>query len=118
MTETLRARQAVPAPVSGVRALLKSPWGAFALRRLGGLVLSLALLILLTFLIVPLIPGDPAIAILGPGATAESIAIMREKLHLDVPLWEQFGIYLQGLGSLDLGTSFRYSTPVLTTIFT
>ena len=118
MTETQRARQTIPAPVSGARALVRSPWGAFAVRRLGGLVLSVALLILLTFLIVPLIPGDPAIAILGPGATADSIAIMREKLHLDVPLWEQFGIYIQGLGTLDLGTSFRYSTPVLTTIFT
>jgi peptide/nickel transport system permease protein len=100
------------------RAVFGNPWVSFAVRRGGGLILSLGLLVVLTFLIIPLIPGDPAIAILGPGATADSIAIMREKLHLDVPLWDQFGIYLQGLASLDLGTSFRYQTPVLATIFT
>ena len=104
--------------MSSFQRVFKSAWGAFALRRLGGLVLSLALLILMTFLMVPLIPGDPAIAILGPGATAESIAIMHQRLHLDVPLWNQFTIYLQGLGSFDLGSSFRYSTPVVATIFT
>jgi len=117
MSVDVTTREAGARP-GGFLNLVRSPWGAFTLRRLGGLVLSLALLILLTFLIVPLIPGDPAIAILGPGASAESIALMREKLNLDVPLWEQFGIYLQGLGTFDLGTSFRYSTPVLSTIFT
>ena len=102
----------------GLRDFFRSPWGSFAVRRVGGLILSVSFLILLTFAIVPLIPGDPAIAILGPGATAESIALMREKLNLDTPLVQQFGTYLQGLSSFDLGTSFRYQTPVLSTIFT
>jgi peptide/nickel transport system permease protein len=90
----------------------------FALRRAGGLVLSLSLLVLLTFLIIPLIPGDPAIAILGPDATPEAIAEMRARLHLDDPLWQQFGRYLEGIVTGNLGESFRYSQPVATTIAT
>lgn len=95
-----------------------SGWGSFALRRLGGLVLSLGLLVLLTFLIVPLIPGDPAVAILGPNASADAVAALRERLHLDDPLPVQFLDYLHGLVTLDLGQSFRYNTPVTTTIAT
>ena len=107
------------APALGIRRrFTRSSWGGFALRRLGGLVLSLALLAILTFLIVPLIPGDPAIAILGPDATPASLAAMREKLHLDLPLWTQFGLYIQGLVTFDLGESFRYGSPVTTTILT
>lgn len=107
------------APRLGIhRRFARSSWGGFALRRLGGLILSLALLAILTFLIVPLIPGDPAIAILGPDATPASLAAMREKLHLDLPLWTQFGLYVQGLVTFDLGESFRYGSPVTTTILT
>ena len=100
------------------RRFAQSTWGAFALRRLGGLALSLTLLVVLTFLIVPLIPGDPAIAILGADATPASIAAVRDRLDLDLPLAQQFGRYLQGLATFDLGQSFRYGTPVTTTIST
>lgn len=96
----------------------RSTWGSFAIRRAGGLLLSVALLVLMTFLIVPLIPGDPAVAILGTDATPLAIAELRARLHLDLPLWQQFLHYLQSLASFDLGDSFRYSTPVLTTIVT
>jgi peptide/nickel transport system permease protein len=107
------------APALGIRRrFVRSSWGGFAIRRLGGLLLSFALLAILTFLIVPLIPGDPAIAILGPDATPEAIAALRERLNLDSPLWTQFALYAQGLFTFDLGASFRYGTPVTTTIMT
>lgn len=93
-------------------------WGAFVLRRLGGLALSLALLVVLTFLIVPLIPGDPAVAILGANASPDAVAALRERLHLDQPLPVQFLDYLRGLATFDLGQSFRYNTPVTATIAT
>lgn len=96
----------------------RSTWGSFAIRRAGGLLLSVALLVLMTFLIVPLIPGDPAVAILGPDARPEAVAALRERLNLDLPMWQQLGLYLQSLATFDLGDSFRYSTPVLTTIVT
>ncbi|WP_022879185.1 ABC transporter permease [Microbacterium sp. B19] len=95
-----------------------SGWGSFALRRLGGLALSLGLLVLLTFLIVPLIPGDPAVAILGPNASPDAVAALRERLHLNDPLPVQFLDYLRGLFTFDLGQSFRYNTPVTDTIAT
>lgn len=107
------------APAVGIhRRFAQSTWGGFTLRRLGGLVLSFGLLIMLTFLIVPLIPGDPARAILGTDATPESIAILRHKLHLDLPMWDQFVIYIRGIATFDLGTSFRFNTPVTSTILT
>jgi peptide/nickel transport system permease protein len=93
-------------------------WGAFVLRRLGGLALSLGLLVVLTFLIVPLIPGDPAVAILGANASPDAVAALRERLHLDQPLPVQFLDYLRGLTTFDLGESFRYNTPVTATIAT
>ncbi|MEP6843349.1 MAG: ABC transporter permease [Pseudolysinimonas sp.] len=107
------------APALGIRRrFARSDWGGFAVRRLGGLILSLALLVVLTFLIVPLIPGDPAIAILGSHATPQAIAVLHKKLHLDLPLPSQFVVYLRGLFTFDLGDSFRYGTPVATTIVT
>ncbi len=96
----------------------RHPWTTFALRRLGGLALSLGLLVVATFLIIPLIPGDPAIAILGADATPDAIARLRERLHLDDPLLTQFVRYLQGIVTLDLGQSFRYGIPVASTIAT
>lgn len=100
------------------RSFARSSWGGFAIRRLGGLLLSLTLLVTLTFLIVPLIPGDPALAILGPDATPAAVDAMRERLNLDQPFWTQLALYLQGLATFDLGESFRYGTAVSTTIQT
>jgi peptide/nickel transport system permease protein len=107
-----------PEASPGGRAALRSGWPAFLANRLVGLVLSLAVLVVATFLIVPLIPGDPAIAILGTQATKASIAALHLRLHLDDPLPVRFAAYLGGLAHLDLGTSFRYGTPVGTVIAT
>lgn len=99
-------------------AWLRSDWVLFALRRLGGLVLSLGLLVVGVFLIVPLIPGDPAVAMLGSNATPEAITALRERLGLNQPLFMQFVDFVGGLLSGDLGTSFRYGVPVTDIIAT
>ncbi|MFS0734131.1 ABC transporter permease [Microbacterium sp. 1P10UB] len=109
------AGAAQPAPPRRGR-LSRSSWGSFAIRRLGGLLLSFSLLVVLTFLIVPLIPGDPAVAILGPNASPGAVAALRERLNLDQPLPLQFLDYVKGLFTFDLGSSFRYNTPVTATI--
>ncbi|PRI12670.1 peptide ABC transporter permease [Leucobacter massiliensis] len=96
----------------GAAAWLRSDWAVFAVRRLGGLVLSFAVLVVGVFLIVPLIPGDPAVAMLGSNATPEAIAALRERLGLDQPLWLQFLDFVGGLFRGELGTSFRYGVPV------
>jgi peptide/nickel transport system permease protein len=57
--------------------------------------------------------GDPAVATLGPRARAEQIERFRERHGLDRPLPEQYGRYLVGLATLDLGTSWRDERRVL-----
>ncbi|MBC9936220.1 MULTISPECIES: ABC transporter permease [unclassified Leucobacter] len=91
---------------------LQSGWIAFGIRRAGGLLFSLALLVVITFLIVPLLPGDPAVAILGTKATPEAVEALRDKMGLNDPLPVQFLHYLGNIFQGELGTSFRYGIPV------
>jgi len=61
--------------------------------------------LLLGFLLMQVVPTDPATVRAGPTATPEVIAAIRADLGLDRPLWEQFGRYLWRLGQGDLGVS-------------
>ena len=75
------------------------------LRRLGQLVAVLALVSFGVFLLVALLPGDPAAAILGPGHPPEDYAALRSELGLDQPVLQR---YLEWLGNAltgDLGHS-------------
>lgn len=56
---------------------------------------------------------DPAIAIQGSYATAESIAFLRASLGLDEPLWQQYIMYMTGVMTGDLGVSLQNGRPVL-----
>ncbi len=98
-----------PAPPRGRG---RSLWVDYALRRAGGLLLSLSLLVVVTFFIVPLIPGDPAVAIAGADATTEQIEAIRQRLGLNDPLHVQFVRYLAGIFTGHLGDSFAYDQPV------
>ena len=66
----------------------------------------------LVFALIHLVPGDPAQAMLGEGASQEEIQRLRTSLGLDRPLLAQYTGFLGGLVRGDLGTSFRYNTPV------
>jgi ABC-type dipeptide/oligopeptide/nickel transport system permease component len=66
----------------------------------------------LVFSLIHLVPGDPAQAMLGETASASDVAELRTRLGLNRPLRVQYGEYLKGLLHADLGTSFRYNTPV------
>jgi peptide/nickel transport system permease protein len=79
----------------------------YALRRLLETVPILLGVTLLTFLILHLSPGDPAVLIGGPTATAEEIANIRARLDLDRPLPEQYLTFLGGLVRGDLGESVQ-----------
>jgi peptide/nickel transport system permease protein len=70
----------------------------------------------LVFSLIHLVPGDPAQAMLGDGATEADIADLRARLGLDRPLLEQYFRFMSGLIRGDLGTSFRTSQPVVTAI--
>jgi ABC-type dipeptide/oligopeptide/nickel transport system permease component len=66
----------------------------------------------LVFALIHLVPGDPAQSMLGEGASQEEVASLRHSLGLDRPLLAQYGSFLVGISHGDLGTSFRYGTPV------
>jgi len=66
----------------------------------------------LVFSLIHLIPGDPAQAMLGEGASEADVAELRRQLGLDRPLVEQYGAFLGGLARGDLGTSLRTGSPV------
>lgn len=70
----------------------------------------------LVFSLIHLVPGDPAQAMLGEGASAADVEDLRSRLGLDRPLLEQYGRFMSGLVTGDLGTSFRTSQPVVTAI--
>jgi peptide/nickel transport system permease protein len=69
-----------------------------------------------TFLLVRLIPGDPARTMLGTRATPTAIANIRAEYGFDEPLWVQYGYFLDHLAHGELGRSVLYRTEVLTLI--
>jgi peptide/nickel transport system permease protein len=66
----------------------------------------------LVFSLIHLVPGDPAQAMLGDGASPQDIAELRTNLGLDRPLPAQYASFLRSAVSGDLGTSFRTGQPV------
>jgi ABC-type dipeptide/oligopeptide/nickel transport system permease component len=70
----------------------------------------------LVFSLIHLVPGDPAQAMLGDGASERDITDLRSRLGLDRPLPEQYVRFMRGLVRGDLGTSFRTGQPVVSAI--
>ena len=66
----------------------------------------------LVFSLIHLIPGDPALAMLGETASQEDVDALRERLGLDRPLVAQYVAFLRGAARGDLGTSLRTNQPV------
>jgi peptide/nickel transport system permease protein len=84
----------------------------YVLRRLLYMIPVFLLISLFVFFMVRLVPGDPAIMILGQRATEENVALLREKLHLNDPIWVQYSVFLGNLLRGDLGDSMRQQRPV------
>jgi glutathione transport system permease protein len=79
----------------------------YILRRLAGLVPTLAIVAVLVFLFLHLLPGDPARLAAGPDATLETVEMVRQDLGLDRPLHEQFVRFVTGAVRGDFGRSIR-----------
>ncbi len=86
---------------------------AYIGRRLLFITPQLLGIVLVSFLLIKTIPGDPAVLMLGPTATPESIASLRTKMGLDQTLPVQFVFYVKALLHGDLGTSWQTTRPVL-----
>ncbi len=86
----------------------------FLLRRILATFPVMAVVAVLVFLLIHLSPGDPAALIAGDLATGEDIRKLRSALGLDLPLWQQFGLWIGRLLTGDLGTSIFTQVPVTT----
>jgi peptide/nickel transport system permease protein len=71
-------------------------------------------ILFVSFFLVKLIPGDPAVLMLGPFATDKALAELRAELGLDRTLIDQFLIYIGNVVQGDLGTSWQTTLPVTT----
>lgn len=85
----------------------------YILKRLLAVIPVLLGLSIIVFLIMALIPGNPAQAILGAYATPENVARVNTELGLDKPLWEQYFIWLGNILHGDFGRSYALNRPVL-----
>jgi peptide/nickel transport system permease protein len=70
----------------------------------------------LVFSLIHLVPGDPVRSMLGEGVSEQDVADVRARLGLDRPLYVQYGAFLTGLATGNLGTSLRTNQPVAAAI--
>ncbi|PYE26496.1 peptide/nickel transport system permease protein [Rhizobium sp. PP-CC-3A-592] len=82
------------------------------LRRFASLFLTLLAVSAVIFLVMDVLPGDPAAIMLGTSATPETLEALRRELGLDQPLVLRYLSWLAGVASGDLGNSYTYGVPV------
>jgi peptide/nickel transport system permease protein len=85
----------------------------YILRRLVALVLTLLAAALVIFVVLEILPGDPAAVTLGLNAAPEALAALRTEMGFDKPAVLRFFVWLGGLVTGDLGQSYTYRVPVL-----
>ncbi len=87
--------------------------GGYILKRLISAIPVLLGITIIVFLIMSLIPGDPATAILGSYATPENVAKINRDLGLDKPLVQRYFIWLSNMLTGDFGRSYSLNRPVI-----
>ena len=87
--------------------------GAFLVKRLIFSLVTLLAVLTLVFVVVRIVPGDPAQVILGDQADAAAIAALRQRLGLDRPMAEQYLSFLGGVMRGDWGVSLVSGRPVI-----
>ncbi len=88
----------------------------FLAKRIAILAATLLATSLIVFLVLEILPGDPAQVMLGIDAQPETVAALRAQLGLDRPPVERYLAWLAGLATGDLGVSYTYSVPVMTLV--
>ena len=84
----------------------------FLVRRLLFMIPVALLVSFVTFMMIHLIPGDPARVLLGESATPQTVAALRHQLGLDKPLWTQYVLWLGQALHGNLGDSIQLQQPV------
>ncbi|HEV2604760.1 MAG TPA: ABC transporter permease [Microvirga sp.] len=81
--------------------------------RLVDAVPTILLVLTLVFITLRVLPGDPALVALGDYATAEQLALFRRQMGLDIPIWQQYFVFIWDMLTLDFGQSLINRTPVV-----
>lgn len=81
-------------------------------RRLVSLIVTLIVVSALIFVVMDILPGDPAAVMLGTSATEETLTALRHAMGLDQPMLARYARWIGGILSGDLGTSYTYKVPV------
>jgi ABC-type dipeptide/oligopeptide/nickel transport system permease component len=89
----------------------------FVLNRLGSAIFVIFGAVTLVFVVLYLLPGDPAVLVAGDGASPQMIANIQAELGTNKPLWVQYTHYLWALARGNLGTSFETNEPVASRIW-
>lgn len=84
----------------------------YILYRLTSMAVVVFILLTFIFFVIHILPGDPVRAMLGEGASQETIDAVRQRLGLDKPLYLQYFNYLVGLFTGNLGQSLIFNRPV------
>jgi peptide/nickel transport system permease protein len=84
----------------------------FLVKRCAGFLAALAAATVIVFLVLEVLPGDPARIMLGVEAQPESVRLLRAELGLDRPAPERYLAWIAGLARGDLGSSYTYHVPV------
>ena len=90
--------------------------GRYFIKRLLSTIPLLLVISFLVFMFIHMIPGDPAKLIAGQDSTKAEVEKVREQLGLDQPLLKQYGQYMKGLVTGNLGDSIRNGKSVVETI--
>lgn len=85
---------------------------AFLLRRLVSLIVTVWLATIVVFTVLQLVPGDPALLMLGVNAQPDTLAALRSQMGLDRPILTRYLDWAGGLARGDLGVSLTYARPV------
>lgn len=88
----------------------------YVIRRLLAAIPTLIAVLTLVFVLVRIVPGDPAVAILGDRATPAAVEALRAKLGVDRPIWQQYVDFLTQSLSGDFGRSMVTNRPILTDV--
>src|SRR3954463_9959700 len=84
----------------------------FLSRRLAAALITLVLATVVVFAVVEVLPGDPALVMLGTDARPDTLAALRAQYGFDQPLTMRYLHWIGGLLSFDLGNSHAYGTSV------
>ena len=85
---------------------------SFLSGRLLSLLVTTLIASMVVFLLMQVLPGDPALVILGMNASPDTIAALHKQLGLDQPMWARYIQWISGFFVGDFGNSITYSVPI------